>query len=195
MKGAAELVNEQSKPVDLHIECRNVELTPRWKEEIEARIADLQAKFHDIVHARVTLTKNTHHKKARNVAEAVVVVTMPGRHTLTARKERKTFEEAMRAAFHGVEIELRRYREKQRPPREIRIPPVPPYHGVISRIFPEAGYGFILRDGGGEIYFHRNAVHGMKFEELEDGVEVVFNIEEGEKGPQATTVNPPPVLP
>ncbi|GIW54040.1 MAG: hypothetical protein KatS3mg082_0444 [Nitrospiraceae bacterium] len=44
------------------------------------------------------------------------------------------------------------------------------------------------------MYFHKNALHDMSFDELEDGTEVVFNIEEGEKGPQATTVNPVPVI-
>jgi len=45
------------------------------------------------------------------------------------------------------------------------------------------------------VYFHRNAVHGLKFEDLEDGQEVAFNVEQGNKGLQATTVNPVPVLP
>ncbi|MBI5853965.1 MAG: cold shock domain-containing protein, partial [Nitrospirae bacterium] len=39
------------------------------------------------------------------------------------------------------------------------------------------------------------AVHGMTFEDLEDGTEVAFNAEPGDKGLQATTVNPIPVIP
>ena len=50
------------------------------------------------------------------------------------------------------------------------------------------------RSGGGEVYFHRHALHGLKFEELEDRMEVAFNAEAGEQGPQATTVNLPPVV-
>ena len=179
--------------MDLHIESRNVDMTPRWKTEIEERISGLQAGHDDLIHARVTLTKNPHHKKKQNVAEALAVVTLPGRHTITARKEEKTFEEAIRAAFFSLEIELRKYREK-RASTEIRVPPIP-LRGVICKVFPEEGYGFILQEGGGEVYFHRNAVHGLKFEDLEDGTEVAFNIEEGTKGLQATTVNPVPVIP
>lgn len=179
--------------MELHIESRNVKMTPRWKNEIERRMADLQTGHEDLIHGRVTLTKNTHHKKARNVAEALVLVTLPGRHTITAKKEEKTFEEAIRAAFFSMEIELRKYREK-RASKEIRLPPISS-RGVICKLFPQEGYGFILQEGGGEVYFHRNAVHGMKFEELEDGSEVSFNVEEGEKGPQATTVNPVPLIP
>jgi len=168
-------------------------MTPRWKAEIEERMADLQAGRDDLIHGRVTLTKNRHHKKSRQVAEAVLVVTLPGRHTITARKEEKTFEEAIRAAFSAVEIELWKYREK-RASTEVRLPPVP-LRGVICKLFPQEGYGFILREGGGEVYFHKNALHGLKFEQLEDGLPVAFNIEEGKKGPQATTVNPVPIVP
>jgi ribosomal subunit interface protein len=99
--------------MELEVESRNVEMTPRWKSEIETRMEDLQRGHDDLTHGRVTLTKNLHHKKLTNVAEALVVVSLPGRHTFTARKESKTFEEAIRKAFEAVAIELRKYREKR----------------------------------------------------------------------------------
>jgi ribosomal subunit interface protein len=99
--------------MELEIECRNVGMTPRWKGEIETRMADLQRRHEDLIHGRVTLTKNLHHKKLANVAEALIVVTLPGRQTKTARKEDKTFEEAIRTAFDAMAIELRKYREKR----------------------------------------------------------------------------------
>ena len=180
--------------MDLHIESRNVKMTPRWETEIRERIADLEAGHNDLIHGRVALTKNPHHKKHKWVAEAFVAVTLPGRHTITARKEEKTFEEAIRAAFSSVEIELRKFREK-RATTEVRTSPVPPLRGVICKLFPKEGYGFILREGGGEVYFHKHALHDLKFEELTDGTEVVFNVEAGKNGPQATTVNPVPQIP
>ena len=177
----------------LEIESRNVAMTPRWKMEIEARMEDLQRGHDDLIHGRVTLTKNRHHKKLANVAGALVIVTLPGRHTMTARKENKTFEEAIRDAFDAVVIELRKYRDK-RAKTEVRLPPVPPYRGVISKRFPKERYGFILQEGGGEVYFHVNALQGLTFEELEDGTEVVFGLEQGDKGPQATVVTLPPSI-
>ena len=180
--------------MELEIESRNVAMTPRWKTEIESRMDDLQRGREDLIHGRVTLIKNRHHKKLANVAEALVVVTLPGRHTLTARKEDKTFEEAIRSAFQAVSIELRKYREK-RAKTEVRLPPLPPYHGVVSKLFPKKQYGFILKDGGGEVYFHANALQGLTFKKLEDGTEVVFGMEQGDKGPQATVVTlPPPIM-
>ena len=179
--------------MNLEVESRNIAMTPRWKTEIEERMAALQHGHDDIIHGRVTLTKNRHHKKQANVAEALVLVTIPTRHTLTSRKKEKTFEEAIRAAFDAVAIELRKYREK-RADTVVRIEPLPQLRGVVSKVFPQQGYGFILNDGGGEVYFHKNAVKGIPFNDMEDGQDVIFENEPGEKGPQATIVQPPPTL-
>jgi ribosome-associated translation inhibitor RaiA len=99
--------------VDLKIESRNVGMTPRWKDEIIRRVAALETEKIRITHARVTLTKNAHHKKGADNAEALVVVTLPRRRTVTARKEAKTFEEAIRSAFSAVEHELEKIEEKR----------------------------------------------------------------------------------
>mgnify|MGYP001226932770 FL=1 len=179
--------------MNLEIESRNIAMTPRWKHEIEARMADLQHVHGDIIHGRVTLTKNRHHKKLAKVAEALVLVTIPRRRTITAHKVDKTFEEAIRSAFNAVAIELRKFREK-RANKVVRTEPLPEQRGVVSKLFPRQGYGFILKDGGGEVYFHKNAVKGIPFKDLEDGLEVLFTAEPGEKGLQATVVqSPPPV--
>jgi cold shock CspA family protein/ribosome-associated translation inhibitor RaiA len=179
--------------MDITAESRNVGMTPRWKAEIEDRMAALDAGQHDLIHGRATLTKNRHHKKEARVAEALVVVTLPGRHTITARKEEKTFEEAFRAAFVAVETELRKYREK-RGTTEVRTVPIPPMRGIVCKLFPQEGYGFILPDGGGEVYFHKNSLQKVRFEDLTDGIEVAFNVEPGEKGLHATVVTPIPMF-
>lgn len=179
--------------MDLEIESRNIPMTPRWKAEIEEHLAALTSEHADITHARVTLTKNLHHRKDDKVAEALVVLNLPVRHTITARKDAKTFEEAIREAFDAVEIEVDKYREKQAN-HDVRLSGAPPLRGVISEIIRDEGYGFIIpEDGGEKVYFHRNAVHELEFEQLEDGMEITFNIEEGEKGPQANAVKPVPV--
>ena len=99
--------------MDIKIESRNVGMTPRWKTEIENRVAALETDSIHITHARVTLTKNAHHKKGADNAEALVLVTVPRRHTVTARKEAKTFEEAIRRAFQAVGNEIKKMHEKR----------------------------------------------------------------------------------
>ena len=81
----------------------------------------------------------------------------------------------------------RQLRERVREQREQAQKPDAQPHGLISKFFPEAGYGFIRADDGRDIYFHKNAVLS-DFEHLRLGAEVHFAEEPGENGPQASTV-------
>lgn len=173
--------------MDLQIEGRHVGVTPEWRNDIEARVADLYPE-RDITHVRVTLTKQAH-RKPEDSYEVLVVVQIPG-HTITARKQENSFDEAIRDAFAAMKTELDKIREK-RASHEVRIS-APPERGIITKLLRDEGYGFIAMENGTEVYFHRNAVHDLAFEDLDDGMEVSLNIEPGEKGPQATTVNPVP---
>ncbi len=98
--------------MDLKIDSRNVGMTPRWKQEIQDRITTLQTEYDNITHARITLTKNPHHKKGDDNAEALIVLNLPPRHTVTARKEARSFEEAIRSVFRAVATEIKKFREK-----------------------------------------------------------------------------------
>jgi cold shock CspA family protein len=53
---------------------------------------------------------------------------------------------------------------------------------------PDGDYGFLATPEEREIYFHRSSVLNDAFERLKVGTEVTFAEEEGERGPQATTV-------
>jgi cold shock CspA family protein len=65
----------------------------------------------------------------------------------------------------------------------------PTPHGWIDRISREDGFGFIRTSDGRELYFHRNALLHGDFDRVEPGAGVSFTEEEGEKGPQASTVH------
>jgi cold shock CspA family protein len=55
-------------------------------------------------------------------------------------------------------------------------------------LIPDQEHGFITAADGREMYFHRNSVLGKGFDALQVGTEVHFAEEEGEQGPQASTV-------
>lgn len=99
--------------MDIRTESRSVKMAPRWQDEIEARLYDLQESHGDIIHARMTLEKNRRHKKGPNVAGARLVCNVNGG-TFTASKAEQTFEEAIRATFHAMEEELRTFRGKRK---------------------------------------------------------------------------------
>jgi cold shock CspA family protein/ribosome-associated translation inhibitor RaiA len=65
---------------------------------------------------------------------------------------------------------------------------LPPDEGRVARFLAGEDCGFIETADGREIYFHRNAVLNDAFDRLAVGSEVRFVEEEGEKGPQASTV-------
>jgi cold shock CspA family protein/ribosome-associated translation inhibitor RaiA len=173
--------------MDLQIEGRHVDVTAELRSDIEARVEDLLP-GQETTHVRVTLTKQNH-RKADDSCEVLIVLHIPG-HTLTARKQQNTFEEALRDAFAAMETELETIRGK-RASYDIRSA-APPQRGIVKKLFADEGYGFIAMDNGLEVYFHRNAVHDMAYEDLDEGMEVSLNTEPGEKGLQATTVNPVP---
>jgi cold shock CspA family protein len=62
--------------------------------------------------------------------------------------------------------------------------------GRVSRIDPSGDFGFIATSDGREIYFHKNSVLNGGFARLKPGSAVAFAEEEGDKGPQASTVRP-----
>ena len=53
----------------------------------------------------------------------------------------------------------------------------------------DKGYGFISREGEDkDLFFHSNDLEGVSFDELQEGAEVTFDEEQGEKGPSAKKV-------
>ena len=64
-----------------------------------------------------------------------------------------------------------------------------PLHGTVARVFQERGYGFLEAEDGHEVYFHQNSVIDGSFEKIVPGTKVRFAEEDGDKGPQASTVH------
>jgi CspA family cold shock protein len=50
------------------------------------------------------------------------------------------------------------------------------------------GYGFIESEGGKDVFVHYSAVQGQGYRSLEEGQAVEFEVQQGQKGPQAANV-------
>ncbi|MCF7546441.1 cold-shock protein [Enterococcus faecium] len=61
-------------------------------------------------------------------------------------------------------------------------------HGTVKWFNNEKGFGFIIVDGGDDVFVHFSAIQGDGFKSLEEGQEVEFTIVEGARGPQAAEV-------
>ena len=76
------------------------------------------------------------------------------------------------------------------PPSDIQIDPeTGKYIGRVKWYNTKKGYGFIIRGGGEEIFFHKS---GASHDPLgfNEGEWVLYDVEDTHKGPEATDVEP-----
>ncbi len=62
------------------------------------------------------------------------------------------------------------------------------YSGTVKWFDGKKGFGFIEREDGDDVFAHYSAIKEDGFKNLEEGQEVEFEIEETERGPQATDI-------
>jgi len=60
--------------------------------------------------------------------------------------------------------------------------------GKVKWFDEKKGFGFIERDGGSDVFVHFKAIKSDGFKTLSDGQAVEFEVEDGQKGPQAANV-------
>ena len=109
------------------------------------------------------------------------------RHLDNPEDQKEDLHATIDMAFDNAERVLEDYARQLKPDTKIHMTPP---RGSITKIFHDRGYGFIAADGDGhEVYFHRNSVIGERFDKLACGTKVRFAEEDGDKGPQASTVH------
>lgn len=60
--------------------------------------------------------------------------------------------------------------------------------GTVKWFNSEKGFGFIEQEAGDDVFVHFSAIQADGYKSLEEGQKVNFEIEEGQRGPQATNV-------
>jgi len=61
--------------------------------------------------------------------------------------------------------------------------------GLVKWFDAGKGFGFITpEDGSKDVFVHFSAIQSNDFKTLDEGQQVEFNIEQGQKGPSATNV-------
>lgn len=174
----------------LQITFRNMDGSDAMKATIEERAGKLDKVCDRIMSCRVMVEAQHRHHQAGNLYHVRIDITVPGDELVVSREAHDRHSHvdayvAIRDAFDAARRQLENYARQRR--QEVKFHVEPP-HGRISQLFMEEGYGKIETSDRREIYFHRNSILNGDFEKLEVGAEVSFAEEQGELGPQASSV-------
>ena len=163
-----------------------------WVENyILERVQRLDRFADGITSCRVSLTRDqaSHHKGNRY--SVMIEVRTPPNHDLAVRKGKvmrdlqAQLPALINLAFGAIERQLKKTAALRRG-EDKRHDGQP--HGIVEKLFDE-GYGFLRAVGDDrQVYFHRNSVLHGDFERLAIGTEVRFTPQDGELGPQASSV-------
>jgi cold shock protein len=61
-------------------------------------------------------------------------------------------------------------------------------NGTVKWFSERKGYGFIEQEGGPDVFVHFSGINADGFRTLNEGDQVTFDIEQGQKGPSAVNV-------
>jgi cold shock CspA family protein len=170
--------------VPLQVTVRDLSLSEAATAEIRAKAADLETYYDSIISCRVVVEGPVRHHHTGPFTVRIDL-SVPGAELVVDRHADKDLYVAIRDAFDAARRRLEDYARRQRGTVKVHEEAS---RGRVTKLFPEAGYGFLETPEGREIYFHRHSVLHPGFDRLEIGMEVRFAEEEGEKGPQASSV-------
>jgi cold shock CspA family protein/ribosome-associated translation inhibitor RaiA len=198
--------------IPLQITFRNMPPSGTIENNIREKAAKLESLYGHIMSCRVILeAPHRHHHKGK-AYQVRIDLTVPGGELVINRAPKRldaaklrlpaerdlteTHEPgkhaahediyvAIRDAFNAAGRKLQDYARRRRGKVKLHEPASV---ARVTKLFPAEDYGFLESADGREIYFHRNSVLQPGFDRLEEGTEVYFAEELGEKGPQASTV-------
>jgi cold shock CspA family protein len=176
----------------LEISYRDVDKTEEIETLIRGKAEKLDKMFGNIISCRIMVEKLQHHNRSSQPFRVRIDLKVPPGHELVVSRDPSKGDlhldlgAEIRWAFDATERMVKELREKQR--HDVKSHPQQETQGVIERLFHLEGTGFIRSTDGRQIFFHQNSVLHMNFESLKVGMGVRFIEVQGEKGPQATTV-------
>lgn len=62
-------------------------------------------------------------------------------------------------------------------------------NGTVKWFNNRKGFGFIQQEDGPDLFVHFSSINAEGYKTLNEGEEVTFEVEEGERGPKAVNVS------
>lgn len=176
--------------VPLQIAFHGVPSSPRIEDLVRERASKLERFCDHLSSCRVTVEKPHRSRGTAEHWQVRIDLTVPPGHELVVRRE--STQQTARDGLYGVVVDafdaakrrLEKLNARQR--GDVKAHPEQEVTGIVRRLFED--HGFLRTMDGRDVYFHQNAVVSGRFDELGIGMGVAFEEEEGDEGPQATSV-------
>lgn len=171
---------------------RGIEPTETLSQRIDEELVELHRAYPRITACRVAIESPHRHHRHGGHYQVKIEVTVPGKQLTVTRDPaaHKNFEDAHAAvneAFATMHRQLSDYLQLVRGEVKRHVPAA--QEGEVLRVMPEEDCGFIATRDGSEVYFHKNSVLNGGWQRIAAGDRVRFHAEQGDKGPQASTVH------
>lgn len=165
------------------IATRNLEMTPEWQERIDKEIQRINEQFSGLVHhLRCTLSTSRHQRLG--LFEFSLAALVPG-DMIVVKQTSEFVHPLLVEGFTTLNRRLKEYNNRR---QQLVKQHAENLVGMVVELIPLQDYGRIDSVNGNLVYFHRNSVKEINFDELQEGDFVEYGEEMGDKGPQATWV-------
>ena len=178
--------------VPLELAYRNVDKTDAIDTLVHEQVAKLEKVCNYISSCHIAVEKVHDRPSSGSPYRVRIDMTVPPGHELVAESnpgadiQYPPLDVVVRDAFQAARRQLKELTDRQR--QHVKTHEAQETTAIVTKLFPEEGYGFIKALDGQEVYFHRNSVLHNDFDRIEVGTGVHFFLEQGEEGPQASTV-------
>lgn len=179
--------------IPVEITFRDIEHSDAVEARTREWVGKLERVYDRITRCEVMVSQPHHRHRKGNAFSITVRLTIPGGEVVSSHDPgpdgahedvyvalRDAFMAAKRQLEDAVRARLRRDVKQHNGGDRV--------HGVVTFLDVEKEWGWIEPDDGRRIYFHRNSVLDGKMDGIAIGDEVRFAEEQGNEGPQASTV-------
>jgi cold shock CspA family protein/ribosome-associated translation inhibitor RaiA len=175
----------------LEVVFHNVARSPAVEEAVREHSTKLEQIEPNVTSCRVTIEAPHKSHQQGNLFSVRIDLRYPGGETLASRAPgahhaHEDVYVALRDAFKAARRQLQDHVRVRR--GDVKPHSTPP-HGRIASIDAARNCGRIATADGRDIYFHRNSLVNASFDRLVLGTDVRFSEEEGDHGPQASSVH------
>jgi ribosomal subunit interface protein len=170
----------------LQITTRDVPHSEALESHIRQKAEKLETFYSNIISCRVVIEVPHKHKHQGRAFDVRLDITVPGKELVVTREADEDVYIALRDAFGAAKRQLEDYGRRQRGDIKAHAPVL---RGKVVRLVAEEDYGFIETPDGQELYFHRENLANVNFDQLAAGSEVQFLEDIGSEGFQAKRVS------